>query len=100
MSDPTDARIPPGWVPVERRFLGMDRPTLLPAGIVAALVALAVWVLPAIDRLALPRRPGAGRRRGAGRRGRDLLPRGGLEHRRRAPGGDLQARVSTRGASP
>lgn len=40
---------PPGWVPVERRFLGMDRVTLLPAGIVATLVAVAFWVLPAID---------------------------------------------------
>lgn len=40
---------PPDWVPVERRFAGMDRRTLLPAGIVAALVALTFGVLPWID---------------------------------------------------
>lgn len=40
---------PPDWVPVEQRWLGMDRRTLLPAGLVAALVALTFWVLPAID---------------------------------------------------
>ncbi len=41
---------PPDWVPVERRFLGMDRVTLLPAALVALLVALAMWGLPALDR--------------------------------------------------
>lgn len=40
---------PPDWVPVERRLLGMDRRTLLPAAVVAAFVALTFWVLPAID---------------------------------------------------
>ena len=48
MSDPA-VSAPPGWVPVERRFLGMDRSTLLPAGLVAALVAVAMWLLPAVD---------------------------------------------------
>ncbi|MFD6178181.1 MULTISPECIES: hypothetical protein [unclassified Isoptericola] len=41
---------PPDWVPVERRWLGMDRRTLLPAAIVVVLVALAMWGLPALDR--------------------------------------------------
>lgn len=44
-----DPAPPPGFVPVERRLLGMDRATLLPAGIVAALVALMLWGLPAVD---------------------------------------------------
>ncbi|WP_045746652.1 hypothetical protein [Actinoplanes rectilineatus] len=37
------------WVPVERRLLGLDRRTLLPAGLVALLFAVAVWILPAIN---------------------------------------------------
>ncbi|MFS3130561.1 hypothetical protein ACLM5J_19320 [Nocardioides sp. Bht2] len=49
MSSPVHLGAPPNWVPVERRFLGMDRSTLLPAGLVAALVAIAIWLLPAID---------------------------------------------------
>lgn len=40
---------PDDWVPVERRWLGMDRATLVPAAVVTALVVLAFWVLPAID---------------------------------------------------
>lgn len=40
---------PPDWVPVERRFLGMDRVTLVPAAVVAALVAVTFWLLPAIN---------------------------------------------------
>ncbi|MFD4327252.1 hypothetical protein ACFWQC_21605 [Nocardioides sp. NPDC058538] len=42
---------PPDWVPVERRWLGMDRRTLLPAGVVALLVAITFWVLPGVDSL-------------------------------------------------
>lgn len=38
-----------GWVPVDRRFLGLDKRTLLPAGVVALLFVVAVWALPAID---------------------------------------------------
>lgn len=34
------------WVPVERRWLGLDKRTLLPAGVVVALFAIAVWLLP------------------------------------------------------
>ncbi|WP_418062480.1 hypothetical protein [Pimelobacter simplex] len=53
MSDTTTpnyhAQAPPDWVPVERRFAGMDRRTLLPAGLVAALVALTFGVLPWLD---------------------------------------------------
>ncbi|MEV4350559.1 hypothetical protein AB0J83_39385 [Actinoplanes sp. NPDC049596] len=37
------------WVPVDRRTFGMDRRTLLPAAVVALLVAVAVWVVPAIN---------------------------------------------------
>lgn len=40
---------PPDWVPVEQRRFGMDRRTLVPAAVVAAFVALAFWILPAID---------------------------------------------------
>ncbi|MFD6134197.1 hypothetical protein [Isoptericola sp. NPDC056618] len=47
---PEHQSVPPDWVPVERRWLGMDRTTLLPAAIVVLLVALAVWGLPALDR--------------------------------------------------
>lgn len=42
-------KTPVDWVPVERRFLGMDRATLAPAAVVAALVAVAFWLLPAIN---------------------------------------------------
>lgn len=34
------------WVPVERRFLGLDRRTLWPAAAVVLLFATAVWLLP------------------------------------------------------
>ncbi|GAA0505929.1 hypothetical protein Ade02nite_91120 [Paractinoplanes deccanensis] len=37
------------WVPVDRRLLGMDRRTLLPAAVVVLLFVIAVWVVPAID---------------------------------------------------
>jgi hypothetical protein len=37
-------------VPADRRLLGLDRRTLLPAGVVALLFVVAVWVLPAVDR--------------------------------------------------
>ncbi|BCY10822.1 hypothetical protein [Actinoplanes sp. L3-i22] len=46
---PEDRRWRDQWVPVERRFLGLDRRTLLPAGLVALLVALALWIVPGID---------------------------------------------------
>jgi hypothetical protein len=38
-----------GWVPVDRRFLGLDRRSLVPAGLVAVLFVVAVWLLPALD---------------------------------------------------
>ncbi|BCJ68455.1 hypothetical protein [Polymorphospora rubra] len=38
------------WVPVDRRLLGLDSRTLVPAAAVAVLVAVAVWLLPAVDR--------------------------------------------------
>lgn len=41
--------IPAGWVPVDRRRLGLDRRTLLPAGLVVLLFAVAVWALPAVS---------------------------------------------------
>ncbi|MFE5309763.1 hypothetical protein [Isoptericola sp. NPDC056578] len=47
---PEQQSVPPDWVPVERRWLGMDRVTLLPAAIVVVLVAVAMWGLPALDR--------------------------------------------------
>ena len=47
---PERQSVPPDWVPVERRWLGMDRATLLPAAIVVVLVAVTMWGLPALDR--------------------------------------------------
>ncbi|MFI1994780.1 hypothetical protein [Actinoplanes sp. NPDC020271] len=46
---PEDHRWRDRWVPVERRFLGLDRRTLAPAGVVALLVALALWIVPGLD---------------------------------------------------
>lgn len=40
---------PPDWVPVERRFLGMDKRTLPPAIVVLAFLALCLWGLPTIS---------------------------------------------------
>jgi hypothetical protein len=40
---------PTGWVPVERRLLGVDRRTLVPAIIVAAFAALSFWGVPALN---------------------------------------------------
>ncbi|MEU8820662.1 hypothetical protein [Actinoplanes sp. NPDC048796] len=37
------------WVPVDRRRLGMDRRTLVPAGLVVLLFVVAVWIVPAIN---------------------------------------------------
>ncbi|MEV6300487.1 hypothetical protein AB0M02_13860 [Actinoplanes sp. NPDC051861] len=37
------------WVPVDRRLLGMDRRTLLPASLVVLLFAVAVCIVPAIN---------------------------------------------------
>jgi hypothetical protein len=37
------------WVPVDRRLLGLDRRTLLPAVLVVLLFAIAGWILPAIN---------------------------------------------------
>jgi hypothetical protein len=45
----TDERWRATWVPVERRFLGLDRRTLIPAAVVVALFALAVWLLPYVN---------------------------------------------------
>ena len=44
-----DERWRANWVPVDRRLLGMDRRTLLPAALVVLLFAIAVWIVPAID---------------------------------------------------
>jgi len=41
---------PEGWVPVERRWLGFDRSTITYAAIVAGLLVLMHFVLPAINR--------------------------------------------------
>ncbi|WP_158299791.1 hypothetical protein [Glycomyces paridis] len=38
------------WVPVDRRLLGVDRRTLVPAGLVVLLFLVANWALPQIDR--------------------------------------------------
>ena len=40
---------PEGWVPVERRWLGLDRRSIVPAVVVVALVVLMSIVLPAIN---------------------------------------------------
>ena len=47
--DPGFERWRTHWVPVERRRFGLDRRTLLPAGLVALLFAVAVWLLPAVN---------------------------------------------------
>ncbi|SNY53856.1 hypothetical protein [Paractinoplanes atraurantiacus] len=44
-----DERWRANWVPVDRRLLGMDRRTLLPAALVVLLFAVAVWIVPAIN---------------------------------------------------
>jgi hypothetical protein len=40
---------PDGWVPVERRWLGLDSRTIVPALVVVALALLAQFVLPAVN---------------------------------------------------
>jgi hypothetical protein len=40
-----------GWVPADQRWLGLDRRTLLPAGIVLAVAVVMHWVIPWIDTL-------------------------------------------------
>ncbi|WP_238013853.1 hypothetical protein KZZ52_15750 [Dactylosporangium sp. AC04546] len=49
VQNPEDRSWRERWVPVERRMLGLDRRTLLPAGLVTLLVVVAVWLLPAVD---------------------------------------------------
>jgi hypothetical protein len=44
-----DERWRANWVPVDRRLLGMDRRTLLPAALVVLLFAIAVWIVPGVD---------------------------------------------------
>jgi hypothetical protein len=44
-----DVPAPHGWVPVERRWLGLDRATILPAVIVAVLAAVMALGIPAIN---------------------------------------------------
>jgi hypothetical protein len=39
------------WVPADQRWLGLDRRTLLPAGIVLAVVVVMHWVIPWVDSL-------------------------------------------------
>ncbi|MBB5868805.1 hypothetical protein F4553_002184 [Allocatelliglobosispora scoriae] len=43
-------RQPDGWVPVERRWLGLDRRTLAPALVVLGLALVLHFVLPAVNR--------------------------------------------------
>ncbi|MEV6971714.1 hypothetical protein AB0M47_42110 [Hamadaea sp. NPDC051192] len=38
------------WVPVDRRWLGLDRRTLLPAALVVLLVVVAGWIMPAVSK--------------------------------------------------
>lgn len=45
----TELETPTGWVPVERRLLGVDRRTLVPAIVVAVFAALAFWGVPALN---------------------------------------------------
>ena len=45
----TPSAPPDGWVPVERRLLGLDRATIAPALVVVALTAVAVWLLPTLN---------------------------------------------------
>jgi len=47
---PSPTAIPEDWVPVERRWLGFDRSTIPYAAVVAGLVVLMQFVLPAINR--------------------------------------------------
>jgi hypothetical protein len=42
--------MPDGWVPVERRWLGLDKRTIPPALIAIALIAVFAAILPAVDR--------------------------------------------------
>ncbi|GAA3550766.1 hypothetical protein GCM10022197_02040 [Microlunatus spumicola] len=48
---------PEGWVPVERRWLGLDRGTLRPAAVVLAVAVLMIFVVPAVDRAVPAGRP-------------------------------------------
>ena len=51
VSDPSGfERWRENWVPADRRLLGLDRRTLIPAGVVALLFAVSVWALPAVNR--------------------------------------------------
>jgi len=46
---PTSTVAPDDWVPVEHRFLGLDRRTIAPALVVLALAFICATVIPAID---------------------------------------------------
>lgn len=48
---------PPDWVPVEHRFLGLDRRTILPALAVLVLAFVFATVIPAIDNAIKPDNP-------------------------------------------
>ncbi|WP_405099315.1 hypothetical protein [Micromonospora sp. NBC_01412] len=50
MVDTCGGRNAEGWVPVERRWLGLDRRSLTPTIMVAAIAVLLTFVVPLIDR--------------------------------------------------
>ncbi len=56
VSEPA-AAAPEGWVPVERRWLGLDRRTVWPAALVLAVAVWMIFVVPAIDRAVPVGRP-------------------------------------------
>ena len=51
MVDTYGGRHAEGWVPVEKRWLGLDKRTLTPAIVVAAIAILLTFVVPLIDRV-------------------------------------------------
>ena len=76
---------PEGWVPVDRRWHGLDRAAFPYAITVSVLALLLAVVVPWIDQLVPGGTPvRAGRPGGAGR-GRGVRARGGLDADRRAP---------------
>lgn len=56
-SPPSETDAPPDWVPVEHRFLGLDRRTIAPAVVVLALAFVFATVIPAIDAAIEPDNP-------------------------------------------
>lgn len=54
---PSETAAPPDWVPVEHRFLGLDRRTIAPALAVLALAFIFATVIPAINAAIKPDNP-------------------------------------------